>query len=68
MNYNFPSDRPGFLERQQIHKAIQDMKLEEIKSKVVDPDAQEYTFKPKLSHMAKNIKRSVNDLYVKYII
>ena len=37
--------------------------LDQIKTTMVDPDQEEYTFKPKISKNAKKIKRNIDDLY-----
>jgi len=38
-------------------------KLEEIRNRIIDPDLDELTFKPKLSEKTQNVKRTVNDLF-----
>jgi hypothetical protein len=54
-----------FFKRIEYHNLKKEKKLENIKSKIVDPDVEEYTFKPNISSKAKQTKRSLNDLYVK---
>lgn len=49
-----------------FHKYKKEKKLDEIRSKHVDPNAHELTFKPNVTEFAKNMKRSVKDLYVNY--
>ena len=45
-----------FEERKETH-------LEKIKTTIVDPEEGEYIFKPKITKKAKNIKRTVDDLF-----
>lgn len=59
---------PSFLERMENFRLKQEKNLEDIKNKYVDPDEEELTFKPKLSQKGKQIKRSVDDLLVKFQI
>ena len=52
-----------FLARAALFEARKEEKIEQIKTTIIDPDKDEYTFTPKLSYLAKNMKRSINDLY-----
>jgi hypothetical protein len=54
-----------FLQRIEYHKLKKEKKLESIKSRIIDPDVEEYTFKPNIGNKAKQTKRSVEDLYVR---
>jgi hypothetical protein len=56
-----------FLQRVEYFKQKQEKKLEEIRKSIVDPSSIEYTFKPQLSDLAQNMKRNLNDLFVKNI-
>jgi hypothetical protein len=55
-----------FLERTEMYKQKQQKRIEEIKSKIVDPSLVEYTFNPQISEFAQNIKRNRDDLYVTF--
>ncbi len=52
-----------FLVRAALFEARKEEKIEQIKTTIIDPDKDEYTFTPKLSYLAKNMKRNINDLY-----
>jgi hypothetical protein len=57
-----------FLNRVEYHKEKKEKRLESIKSRVIDPDEEEYTFKPNISSKSKQTKRKLSDLYVIIII
>jgi hypothetical protein len=54
-----------FFKRIEYHQLKKEKKLETIKSRIVDPDEEQYTFKPNIGK-SKSMKRSIEDLYVKY--
>jgi hypothetical protein len=56
-----------FLARMEFHKQHHGKKIDEIKSKLPDPEAK-LTFKPSISSAAKNMKRNLDDLFVKILI
>ena len=53
----------NFYTRAQYFEEAKESKLEQIKTTMVDPEQGEYTFKPTVTHLAKNMKRSIDDLY-----
>jgi hypothetical protein len=52
-----------FLSRMEFHKQHHEKKIDEIKSKLPDPESN-LTFKPNISSTAKNMKRNLDDLFV----
>ena len=54
-----------FFARMEFHKQHHEKIIDEIKSKLPDPEA-DLTFKPNISSTAKTKKRNLNDLFVKY--
>lgn len=59
-------DIKSFLDRQEDFRTKQKLKIEELKSELVNPESKELTFKPNISKFASDAyqKRNVNDLYM----
>lgn len=53
-------------ERTDYRKILREKKLEALRNKYQEDESQ-LTFKPDINHKSKNIKRSLNDLYVYYL-
>lgn len=53
----------NFYTRAAYFEEHKESKLEQIKTTIVDPEQGEYTFKPMVTDLAKNMKRTIEDLY-----
>jgi hypothetical protein len=61
---DYGQSNTSFWQRMEYYKQNKEQKIEEIRNKNFDKALSEYTFKPQVSGLAKNLKRGLNDLYV----